>query len=71
MQGFDFVGDGLASAAGKMKLSQNKLGHMLGNATSLSVTERVLLRVLMSLGFVDENHLDRWRDAVVGPLAMA
>ncbi len=47
-------------------LKPSTVGHMLGNATSLNVTERLLRQVLISIGFAKESELpDRWADKTV------
>ena len=66
VQGIDFVKDGVAAGPEQLpEIKPRTYGHMLGNATTLSVTERVMRNVLISIGFIDENHRDRWSDATL------
>ena len=62
MQGVDFVHDGVRDALRRLRLKKSTYGHMLGNATALSVTERVLRNVLVSIGYIKDSHEDRWAD---------
>ena len=62
-QGMDFHNDGIAEALQTANVTARSFGHMLGNATSLSLTERILRRVLISIGYLQKSHPDRWVDA--------
>ena len=65
IQGIDFNKDGVANALAELGIKPCAYGHMLGNATSLSLTERVLRNVLVSTGKNDESHPDRWADSAL------
>ena len=41
-------------------ISDGNMGHMLGNAVSLNVVERIMSRALFSAGLVRRRLPDRW-----------
>ena len=48
-----------------LHLSSQHWGAMLGNATSINVMERILLRGLVAVGFLEKScakRLDRWKN---------
>ena len=60
--------DRLLAAISKAGIRSSVIGHAIGNAMTVSLLERLLLRLLWSLGFFERLPADRWHLAQIEAL---